>query len=127
MSRESDFVIDITKQTDRGDLVWANVSVGKYSEYIFQRESAYQAFSTTFKKDSKTYELLLVHKKAPTYNTDLDSYEEQHSTELLVLCDARLISTITSYVVDDLVLGTLADSVDQENVDVDELFGDANE
>lgn len=122
MSREKDFVSEITNLTDEGHLTWTNVSAGKYSEYILQFPSAYQAFTSKYEKGGRTYNLLLVHKKIPGINPDFEVPEEQQSIELIVIFDGRLISTITEYDVDERYLGALASSVSEHNEDTDKLF-----
>jgi hypothetical protein len=122
MSRESDFVRDIEAQTKSGAIKWENVSPAKYSEYIFQSPSAYQAFLARYSKGNKKYQLLLVHKKVPGHNTDFDVVEERHATELIVLLEGRLLSTFTDYDVDERELGALSATIDQENEDIKDLL-----
>lgn len=122
MSRETDFVREITNKTKDGGIHWANVSPGKYTEYIFQSPFAYQAFIATYPKNDKKYQVLLVHKKVPSHNTDFEVVEERHATELIVILDGRLVSSFTNYEVDESDLGALCEAVADNNDDINDLF-----
>lgn len=122
MSRETNFIREVILQTEQSLIRWSVVNPSKYAEVITQSPFAYQAFGAKYSKGENEYSLLLVHKKAPSFNAEFEVGEERFSTEMIVLREGLIITVITEYDVDENELHSLSSLVHQENDDVKALF-----
>jgi len=122
MDKYEKFIANVLGQTRQGSLVWDVDSPGKYFDYIFNSQLAFRCFTGLYTLNKQKYLLLLVEKKAPNNNNDFDIVIETHALELIVLCESKIVFTITENHVSRDSLIDLLDAVEQVNESSKKLF-----
>ncbi|MEW6351241.1 MAG: hypothetical protein AB1646_19470 [Thermodesulfobacteriota bacterium] len=117
------FLQDIMEKTQDESLAWENVSPGRYSDYIFQSDSAYRAFACEYMANERKYWLVFIDKKVPSH---LDNWgtvvDEEHVCELIVLQEGRLLIALDEDYVDAEDLLQLSLLIEEKSAQTKELF-----
>ena len=122
MNSQQNVFDDIFNRTKSESMTWTIVGNTYANQFIFQPAFIFRIFRSIFLKDNSTYEVLIVEKKFP--DPDWDMNLEKYRSELMFISNGVLVATLDDYSIKNLP--SLINLIENNSTQSKELFGQAD-